>query len=193
MTVEALFVTIAILPGYVGLLTLRFLSADEDGATWETIARSLVIGFLSALPVLLLGVLQGYEDFLFGRGELTIDVLWGIVAHTALAVALSFGLARVLTSRRVSRLGRSLFHSAWDWTWFHTAKERRYILVQTENGTFYGSLAFAGTQRKGGGLVVKNPMALTNDGKLKATGTEFLLLNEDQIRYIQISPSNRST
>ena len=193
MTVETLFVTIAILPGYVGLLTLRFLSADEDGTTWETIARSLMIGFLSAPPVLLLGVLQGYEDYLFGRGELTTNVLLGIAAHTASAVVLSFGLARLLTSRWVSRLGRSLFHSAWDWTWFRTAKEHRYILVQTENGTFYGSLAFAGTQRKGGGLVVKDPMALTSDEELKATGAEFLLLSEDQIRYIQVSPSSRST
>ena len=98
-----------------------------------------------------------------------------------------------MTSPRVPRLGRSLFHSAWDWTWFRTAKERRYIWVQTENGTFYGSLAFAGTQRKGGGLVVKNPMALTKDKKLRATGGEFLLLNDDQIRSIEISPSNRST
>ncbi len=190
MTGDALFVTIAILPGYVGLLTLRFLSVDEEGTTWETIARSLMIGIPSVLPVLLL---EGYRDYIFGQRELTIDVLWGIVAHTASAVALSFVLAWVLTSRRVSRLGRSLFHSAWDWTWFHMAKERRYILVQTENGTFYGSLVFAGTQRKGGGLVVKNPMALTSDEEMKATGAEFLLLSKDQIRYIQVSPSNRST
>jgi len=51
MTIETLLVTIlAVLPGYVGLLALRFLTAEDDVPTWETIARSLVIAVVSVPP-----------------------------------------------------------------------------------------------------------------------------------------------
>ena len=54
------------LPGYVRLLVLRFLTADDDIPTWETIARSLIIGAVSAPPVFLvpLEFLEGYQDYI---------------------------------------------------------------------------------------------------------------------------------
>ena len=189
MTIETLLVTIlAVLPGYVGLLALRFLTADDDVATWETVARSLIIGAMSA-PVLLvpLDFLDSYRGYVFGSVEPTIDVLWGVLSHMASAVAISVGLAKALTSRRVQRLGRSVFHSAWDWMWFRTAKHKRHVMVKTEDGTFVGPLAFAGTLRRGGGIVIKIPMVLTSDGRLTVTGADFLLLGESQIRYVQIT------
>ena len=194
MTIEALLVTlIAVLPGYVGLLALRFLTAGDDIATWEIIARSLAIGAVSAPPVLLapLDFLAGYRSYVFGLEGLTIDVLWGGLSHMVVAVTMSVGLAKALTSRWVQRLGRSVFHSAWDWTWFRTAKEERHVLVETENGTFMGSLAFAGTLRRGGGLVIRNPLVLTAD-RLTVTGTDLLLLDQSRIRYVQVTPPRPS-
>lgn len=190
MTIVTLLVTLlAVLPGYVGLLVLRFLTADDDIPTWEIIARSLVISAVSAPPVFLvpLEFLEGYRGYIFGPERLTIDVLWGVLSHVAMAVATSAGLAKVLTSRWVQRLGRSVFHSAWDWMWFRMAKDRRHVVVETNNGTFVGSLAFAGTLRRGGGLVIRTPMVLTADGWL-TTGADFLLLAESQIRYVQVTP-----
>lgn len=76
MTIETLLVTLlAVLPGYVGLLVLRFLTADDDIPTWETVARSLVIGAVSAPPVFLvpLDFLEGYRGYVFGPGKLTSD------------------------------------------------------------------------------------------------------------------------
>lgn len=190
MTIETLLVTIlAVLPGYVGLLALRFLTAEDDVPTWETIARSLVIAVVSVPPVLLvpLDFLEAYRGYVFGPANLTTSVLWGVLSHMTLAVAMSVGLAKVLTSRRIQRLGRSVFHSAWDWMWFRTAKEERHVLVETENGTFAGSLAFAGTLRRGGGLVIRTPMMLAADHRLIPTDTEFLLLDESRVRYVLVS------
>lgn len=105
---------------------------------------------------------------------------------------MSAGLAKALTSRWVQRLGRSIFHSAWDWMWFRTAREERHVVVKTDDGTFVGSLAFAGTLRRGGGIVIRTPMVVTADSQLAVTGADFLLLGESQIRYVQITPSESS-
>lgn len=71
--------------------------------------------------------------------------------------------------------------------WFRTAKEKHHIVVETENGTFVGSLAFEGTLRRGGGLVIRAPMVLTADRRLTVTGADFLLLDESQIRNVQVT------
>lgn len=151
MTVEVLLVTsLVVLPGYVGLLALRFLTADDDVATWEIVARSLIISVVSALPVFLgarMGLLGGHRDYLLGSQQITIEVIAGVVFHMISAVAMSVALAKLLTSRWVQRLGRSLFHNAWDWLWFRMLKGGRQLV---------------------------------------ATGADFLLLDERQIRYVQV-------
>ncbi len=196
MSFDALLVMVfVILPGYVCLRVLRFMSADDDVSTWETIARSLVLSIVSATLLWPLAcVWEPVDDYwthFLRPGNLTSGVPVGLVVHTASAMLVGIVFSTIITSDWMRRWRRSVFLTAWDWMWFQISKEDRYLVIETQRGTYHGALAFADNPRKGNDLLIRNPNAWLDDqNRWQSTGMEFILLKESQIISIQVSKAD---